>query len=349
MVGHAHLAYAPGMRLLLIGGSGFIGKYVVSDLVSRGHEVGVLGRGQAPRGAAHMIVGDRKRLGDSREAILGFAPEVVIDMIASSGTQARALVDAVRGVARRTVVLSSMDVYRAIGVLHGSEPGQLEPLPLTERSALRTTAQTYPPAQIAALQGLFGWVDDEYDKLPVEATVRALDATVLRLPMVYGPGDRLRRLYPVVKRIIDGRRALVFSESLAGWRGSRGYVEDVARAIALAATSDAATGRTYNIAELDAPSELEWARRVVARMQWDGELVVLPDAQTPAHLRQPGNAAQHWIADATRIRDELGYAEVVTRDEAVDRTIAWERETPPVGFVPHVFDYAAEDAALASR
>jgi nucleoside-diphosphate-sugar epimerase len=337
------------MRMLVIGGSGFIGKYVVSELANRGHEIGVLGRGHASSSAAHMIVGDRNRLGDSRDAIREFAPEVVIDMITGSGTQARALVDVVGGLVRRTIVLSSMDVYRAVGVVHGSEPGPLEPLPLTERSALRTTAQTYPPAQIATLQAVFGWFDDEYNKVPVEATVRTLDATVLRLPMVYGPGDRLRRLYPVVKRIIDGRRALVFSESLAAWRGSRGYVEDVARAIALAATSDAAIGRTYNIAELDAPSELEWARLVAARMQWDGEFVVLPDVQTPAHLRRPGNAAQHWIADSTRIRDELGYAEVVTRDEAIDRTIAWERETPPGSFMPHAFDYAAEDAALAGR
>jgi len=144
------------MRLLVIGGSGFIGKYVIADLAAHGHDVGVLGRGRVPTEAAHVIVGDRKRLGDSREAIKRFAPEVVIDMIASSGASARELVDVVRDLTRRTVVLSSMDVYRACGVLHEIEPGPLEPLPLTERSALRTRLQTYPPQQIAALQHLFG-------------------------------------------------------------------------------------------------------------------------------------------------------------------------------------------------
>jgi nucleoside-diphosphate-sugar epimerase len=337
------------MRMLVIGGSGFLGTFVVADLARRGHEVGVLARGHAPGPAAHVITGDRKRLGDSRDAIRSFAPEVVIDMIASSGAQARALVDVVRGVARRTVVASSLDVYRAAGVLHGSEPGALEPLPLTERSALRTTAQTYPPAQLAALQGVFGWADDDYNKLAVEDAVRELDATVLRLPMVYGPGDRLRRLYPIVKRIADGRRAIVVSASVAAWRGSRGYVEDVARAIALAATSDAAAGRTYNVAELDTLTELAWARLVAAAMHWDGELVVLPDDHTPAHLRLPGNAAQHWISDSTRIRDELGYVEAIPRDEALARTIAWERATPVSGVPLHAFDYAAEDAALAHR
>jgi len=337
------------MRLLLIGGSGFIGVHVVAELARRGHEVGILGRGRQAPGAAHMIVGDRKRLGDSRDAIVRFAPEVVVDLIASSGAQARQLVDVVRDVARRTVVVSSMDVYRACGVFHQLEPGPLEPLPLTEGATLRSVLRTYPPQQVAALQPLFGWLDDDYDKITVEQVVRELDATVLRLPMVYGPGDLLRRLQPVVKRIADGRRALVFAASFAAWRGSRGYVEDVARAIALAATSDAATGRTYNVAELDAPSELGWAQRVGAQMGWDGELVVLPDERTPNHLRRPGNAAQDWVVDSTRIRAELGYAEVVDRDDALARTIAWERETPARGFAPHVFDYAAEDAALASR
>ncbi|HEY6173775.1 MAG TPA: NAD-dependent epimerase/dehydratase family protein [Kofleriaceae bacterium] len=333
------------MRLLLIGGSGFIGRYVVAELAREGHEVGVVGRSRTPPGAARLLVGDRKRLPECRGAIAEFAPDVVVDMIASSAAQARDLIDVVRGIARRTVVLSSMDVYRACGVLHRLEPGPLEPLPLTEQSALRTIRQTYPAQQIAALQHVFGWVDAEYDKIGVEETVRELEATVLRLPMVYGPGDPLHRLQPLVKRIADGRRAIVLPASLAAWRASRGHVANVAHAIALAATRETAIGRTYNVADPDAPSELDWARLVAAQLGWDGELAVLPDEKTPPHLRLPGNLAQHWVADSTRIRDELGYRELIDRSDALATTIAWEREAPV--FAPQTFDYAAEDAALA--
>ena len=55
--------------------------------------------------------------------------------------------------------------------------------------------------------------------------------------------------------------------------------------------------------------------------------------------------------DTTRIRDELGFRETITREEAIQRTVEWERATPPPGFTPHQFDYDSEDEALrnASR
>ena len=53
------------------------------------------------------------------------------------------------------------------------------------------------------------------------------------------------------------------------------------------------------------------------------------------------------IADSSRLRSELGFVEPVDRDEAIRRTIAWERATPATGPLLHAFDYVAEDAALA--
>ena len=97
-------------------------------------------------------------------------------------------------------------------------------------------------------QHLFGWLDQEYDKIPVERALladKALPATVLRLPMVYGPGDKLHRFFPLLKRMDDGRSAILMAEDLAAWRGTKGYVNDVAAAIAAATASDRAAGRIY--------------------------------------------------------------------------------------------------------
>jgi hypothetical protein len=51
--------------------------------------------------------------------------------------------------------------------------------------------------------------------------------------------------------------------------------------------------------------------------------------------------------DTTRLRRELGYEEPVSEEEALHRTIAWERANPPGQLDPAQFDYAAEDRALS--
>jgi nucleoside-diphosphate-sugar epimerase len=166
--------------------------------------------------------------------------------------------------------------------------------------------------------------------------------------MTHGPGDYQHRLFPYLKRMDDRRRAILLSEGAARWRAPRGYVEDVAEAIVLAVVDERAAGRTYNVADREPLAEAEWVRRVGRAAGWDGNVVVLPDDRTPAHLRMPLDLAQDLAVDATRIREELGYAEQTDADEALRRTVAWERENPPERVDPAAFDYAAEDAALSA-
>jgi nucleoside-diphosphate-sugar epimerase len=201
------------------------------------------------------------------------------------------------------------------------------------------------------MQSMFGWLDGSYDKVAVEEAIlnsSDIAGTVLRLPMVYGPGDHLRRLFPLLKRVFDGRSTVLIADDLAAWRGPRGYVENIAHAIALAAGSEQAAGRVYNICDEPTVSELEWQTRIGRQAQWSGKFVVLPRERTPRHLLQPGNAAQHMVASSERIRTELGYKEVVDIDEAIRRTIAWEQTRPPTTINPEQFYYDAEDAALTS-
>jgi nucleoside-diphosphate-sugar epimerase len=100
------------------------------------------------------------------------------------------------------------------------------------------------------------------------------------------------------------------------------------------------------VGESDTLTELEWAQQIARALNWNGEFKLMPDDRLPAHLRAPGNTAQHWIGDTTRIREELGFRETVAREEAIRRTVEWERANPPTGFTPHQFDYLSEDEAL---
>ena len=338
------------MRILLIGGNGFIGRFVAAELIRQRHAVAVFHRGtKGLPGGVEEIRGDRTHLTASALELSRFAPDVVIDFIISSGPQAEELVTSLRGITGRVVLLSSIDVYRAVGISNGMESGPLQEVPLTEESELRRHLHPYPPENLHALRKIFPWVTEDYDKIPAERAVMSDDelaGTVLRLPMVYGPGDPLHRFYPTVKRIADGRRHIIFPETLAAWHSPRGYVENVAAAIALAATDKRSARRIYNVCEQPSFSELEWAKKIAVEMKWDGEFVVLPVERTPRHLLKPGNAAQHWSASSARFRSELGYTDPVGIEQAIRQTIAWEQNNPPDVVFLAQFDYAAEDAAL---
>ena len=174
-----------------------------------------------------------------------------------------------------------------------------------------------------------------------------LPGTVLRFPAVYGPGDYQHRLFEYLKRMDDGRPAILLGKGMAAWRWTHGYVEDVASAVALAVADERAAGRVYNVGEADPLPWAEWVREIGRAAGWDGEVVAVSEDRLPEHLDWGLDTEQHWVADTTLIRRELGYRETVPRDEALRRSVEWEREHPPEKLDPSSFDYAAEDAALA--
>jgi nucleoside-diphosphate-sugar epimerase len=333
------------MRILIIGGTNFIGPNLVRWLVGRGHEVAVFRRGQTraelPVSVLHLA-GNRSHLAGHRDDFRKLAPDVVVDMIAYTEDDARGLVESFRGLARRIVVLSSGDVYRAYGRLIGTEPGPVEQTPIDEDAPLRSVLYPYRDKARGPDDFLHS-----YDKIPVERAVMGdpeLPGTVLRLPMTYGPGDPFRRLAPYVKRMDDGRPAIVFDAAFARWKCPRGYVENVAAAVGLAIEDERAAGRVYNVSELPAFGEADWVRQIAAVVGWPGEVMTTPKGRIP----MPYQCDQDLDTSSRRIRQELGFSEPVGLHESLGRTIVWERANPiekpsSIGLL----DYEAEEAVLA--
>lgn len=205
------------MQIVVAGGTGFLGRHVVSELAERGHRVVVLSRG-AGGGFAHANVdgvacdvsdGDlpleRIRGSDAIVNLIGIKRET------STQSFARVHVDATRHLveaARET------DVRRMIHI----------------------SVVAARPDQVHAYHD---------SKWQAEELVResGLDVTVLRPGVIYGPGDdmithlvkmiRFCPLFPVVGR---GRSQL---QPVSG--------VDVARVVAAAIENQAAIGKTYDV------------------------------------------------------------------------------------------------------
>ena len=260
------------MRLLVIGGTRFIGPHVVRRLRELGADVTVLHRKNC--GDASHIHADRSRAAGAWDAI--------VDMCAMTEADARAIAN----VEGRVVVASSADVYRQYDRLRGLEGGESE-APLAEDAPLRTNLFPY---------------GGEYEKILVERVVAERGGTILRLPAVFGPGDQ--RMHEWIGGIVS------MSEPQSRWRWTRGYVENVADAMALAAIDPRAAGKTYNIGDVDAPPEREWVQMLGGRVN------IVKESPLPFDWRYD------LVTDSSAIRRDLGYAERASREEAIARTIA---------------------------
>ena len=340
----------------MIGGTGFIGRHVATLLAAQGHDVAVLHRGLHPGDLPARV----RHLYAETAAIpvLRFpnearrlAPDVVLHMVLVGQRDAEAVVRGFRGVARRLVAISSGDVYRAYGRLIGTEPAvSAQRRLLSEDAPLRE--RLYPYGR--AVDSPWGTLRD-YDKIPVETIVLGepqLPGTILRLSKVYGVGDGAHTFFPYIRRFADERPVVLLGAAQARWRWTHGYVENVAAAIALAAIDDRAMGRVYNVGEEPTPSVAERIRALGRAARWSGEVVAVPDERLPQHLRAHGGNLDYsadLAYDTSRIRSELGYLEPVSPEEALSRTVEWERTHPPDVVDRAGFDYPAEDAALRGR
>ena len=283
------------MNVLVIGGTRFIGVYVVRQLIDSGHAVTVYHRGryesQLPAGVRHVLRADDSMLVRNFTAeLLAPRPDVVIHMIAMGEADARTAVEFFCGNTGRMVWISSGDVYLAYGRFVGTEPGPVMSGLLTEDSPLRTVLHPYRDAAKPADD-----IANTYDKVLVEriaASARELPATILRLPKVYG-------------RENNSHLATVYAfRDHPHWRWTHGYVENVAAAIVLAALHPAAAGRSYNVGEEYTPTVGE-------------RLAKLPASEIPVNADPKFNFDQDIVHDTARIREELGYGEIVAEDEAM--------------------------------
>jgi nucleoside-diphosphate-sugar epimerase len=312
------------MRIIILGGTKFVGRAIAAALVDRGDEVLLCHRGvtePADLPAAEHLHVSREELGSARADLAAFRPDAVVDVSGREET------DAVTALAAlpddlRFVVISSGDVYRAFEALHNGT--QTDAVPLTETAPLRPQGKIEGAAM---------------DNIGLEKEYLARGGVALRLAAVYGEYDGQRRFEFILRRVRGGRKRIPVGSG--SFLFSRVYVGHAATAV-IAALEHDISGESFNICEpTTAPFRLQ-ARQILDIAGSDAELVTVPQASLPEDLGLTGEISQHLLMDPTKARELLGWQGT---GEALERSVRWHLDNPPEEWDR---DFAADDQALAA-
>jgi nucleoside-diphosphate-sugar epimerase len=237
------------MRILVIGGTLFIGKLLVNRLLQAGHEVTILHR-KAEHPFGHRVanaVADRNDVASVRAALAGRRFEAVCDIAydwgrGTTSRQVEATAKAIPGELSRYVFMSSVAAYGS-GLDHAED----DPL------APDDDPNPYVGNKAGSERALF--------RLHTES---GFPAVTLRPPFVYGPDNPFYREAFFWDRIGLGRPVIVPGDGKRLMQFV--YVKDLVDACLAALTSQAAPGHAFNIAHEQPVTQTEAVTAFAAAM-----------------------------------------------------------------------------------
>jgi 2'-hydroxyisoflavone reductase len=185
------------MRLLILGGTWFLGRTLAEQCVARGREVTCFNRGRTGRDVpgTRSVRGDRTVAADVQRLAGGGEWDAVIDTSVYEPPDALMAASALRSVSDRYLLVSTVSAYRGW-------PDE----PVDEGSAVwpsRPDARESDP-DIAVMPGRFAYGTL---KAGCEAAIRTVfggDALIVRPGVVLGPYEYVGRLQALLGRAVRG-------------------------------------------------------------------------------------------------------------------------------------------------
>ncbi|WP_020188115.1 dTDP-glucose 4,6-dehydratase [Methylopila sp. 73B] len=321
------------MRLIVTGGAGFIGSAVVRLAIREGHDVLNIDAlsyasslanvaevsGSARHRFAHADIRDAEAM---RALFHDYRPDGVIHLAAE--THVDRSIDAPR-VFVETNVVGTLNLLEAARVfwLDAGSPARFRFLHVStdevfgalDADGKFTEALPYAPNSPYAAS-----------KAASDHLARAWHATY-GLPVVltncsnnYGPFQFPEKLIPLtILAALGGRPLPVYGDgrNVRDWL----YVEDHAAALLLA-LSCGVVGRSYNVGGDAEATNIDIVRALCAILDAKRPKDSPYDRQIAFVADRPGHDFRYAI-DATRIRDELGWAPRTTLQVGLETTVQW--------------------------
>ncbi len=350
------------MRVLVIGGTRFIGPRLVPRLVGGGHRVVVLTRGSNPvtfPGLAAHLKADRTDAGAFKAAVTSDSWDVVIDTVAYRPEDVESVIDSLGGRIRQYVVVSTYTVYAHDTTGPRAHAGPVDFRLVPEEPVDLNYVEPEYQGPGGAERGAYSLQKRAIEKVLWGLRGRLPFAfTVARPANIEGPGDPSNRRGFYIQRVADGGPVIIPAGLNPPFRHV--FVDDVAQALAAMAGNERAYGRAYNLAMEEFLFLDEYLGLIAEAAGRKLRLVHIPGDYLDRTPLNPYRLPSPWrslVLDVGRAVADLGYRSTPVR-QWVAETVRWflgpdrgrdsrdyERRALEVGVAE---EYAAKYAALVA-
>lgn len=289
------------MKVLVIGGSGFVGHAIVRALLRNGFDVSLLNRGNRPVPQTRQLSADRDDKAAFRLAVQDMQFDAVIDTNCYNPEQARLVVEVLAGRTSRVLMISSASVY--------AEPeGDL-------------------PEEHATTGGAAVWGDYGRDKSAAETVYRRAigrfdDFVAFRPPYVFGPNNNLDRERWFWRRALHGRPVLVPGLGEANLQFI--HEDDLAEAVAFFLRGrDPDHGTAVNVADPEIVRSADFGGLLARIAGMEDRSVIVGDAagRLPARSWYPFRDV-NCAVDTARMSDTIGWKPKHSLEERFRQTFS---------------------------
>jgi 2'-hydroxyisoflavone reductase len=316
------------MHAIIIGGTRFIGRHTVEELLEHGYHVTLVSRGRhenpfADREKVRHVRGTRNDRDVLERAKAVMEPDVVIDCIALVPQQVATAMDVFADV-DAYVYISSSAAYARPDLPRRENETPLEAF--TAEHAVDDPASIEPETEWAA----YGPRKAECDRACFAAADDGVNALVARPTYVFGPYDYTERFDYWIDRLANHDRVLVpgDGDNLV----HHVYVEDTARALRIVA-EDGVPGEAYNVGARQLVTLDQRLEHIAEALDTTVELVHASERELARHDLEPTDFPLvrpiPSILDTTKLAS-LGWESTPTAD-AIARTVDEHLESDRTG------------------
>ena len=288
------------MKVLILGGAGFIGTAIREELKKVGHVVTAFSRAN----------GDRRKLADL-EKVAGAGPwDVVIDNCGYTAADMDLFFKAFGKKAGRLIFTSTVSVYRF------NKETFFQPLREDDIDyAIRPSNEDPNNVHWKYARG----------KLEAEAVIRKqkeVPWTIFRPSVVYGPRDSKDRIFWYLSRLVKGGPILLANDGAQSFRLT--YSEDVARAYAKAIELTESKNQVYYLAQREIVTFKMLLEKSAEALKIPLETISVP-LEMLGDLAGPMGGFGNFVPDITKVTKELDFAPTPFEKFAVS-TAKWFRD-----------------------